>query len=1359
MKLNKMREEMTASFLAALKEEKMPWHKEWSSINGRPRNAINGSHYRGINAFWLAFVQENKEYTDPRWCTYNQAKAQGWQVRKGEKGTKVEFWSMYDTETKEKITKQQAEELQKQLSKEDFYDRIKPISNVYTVFNGEQIEGIPEITVERHMLDEQSLMEKRDILLKNMGVGFQEGKEGAFYQSKTDVIGMPDIERFENEYAYLSVMLHEAGHATGHESRLNRKLGNAFGSPEYAKEELRAEIASAFTAQALGIDARNQEHMENHKAYVQSWIEVLEKNPEELFAAIRDAEIISDYLIEKGEFESLEVKQTEKGKEKGTDQELEGTTEEFNESQMAIIEAGNKLGLDTSIYARTEFNSKQMESIYLGLRSGHDVSIYAKPEFTWEQMEILRTDIELGVDVSMFAKPEISAEQMRSISIYMPGSLNVGVGHREFNDLQLDEIQRGLESGVDISVYANPEYDPNQMWEIYRGLMTGLDVSSYTNPQYDHYQMEAIREGLEKGLDVSIYANPQYGFEEMEVIREGLEQGLDVSIYADPKYHFGQMNEIRLGLEQGLDVTTYADPQYDSKQMEQIRKGLEKVPEVKNDTMKKIEEFAKEHNVPIYEEMPEGFHINEGAMTAPPGAKWIMDNAPILEKQRGLLLDKEMIQLLESQTATPPKASISKKHYYTKEESQQMTAYLREHISIVDVCSSLGYTPVRVGQNYYEFKEHDSVRLDIRSGKNCFYWNSTGDRGSVIDACQAFGNMSEAEAFQYLYDMAGGKEAVYDAVFGSNPDAVSYKPKTEFVNDHSEKKIPSGEVQLPPKGTSNRNVYAYLGKTRQISGEVITEFFKRDMLYQDDHNNCVFVSRDGEGKPVFGCKRGTSTYQRFVADCSGNDYSKGFYVDNGGDKLFVGESVIDIMSKMSMLREEGMDYHDYNYLALAGTQKQDPVLNVLDSHPEIKEVVLGLDHDAGGLKATEEIINSLMKQDITVKKDMPIEEGQDWNDALRSYRKAKETGEHQDMDQKVTVNVEPDNVVEGDSIPKEPLMVEKVIEKYMNQSFDGFQMHEIRKGIEAGVDVELYATPDFNSWQMGKIREGLEQGLDVSIYANPEFDFSQMNQILWGLQKGLDVSVYAKPEFNNLQMVEIKLGLAKGQDVSQYANPAMDYKEMNKIRTEQKDALKDSQSPSKEELQDRPGSARDLKGKMNAEEIYQRMTDAEKEIYDMNVDFGDRDGAKKMLEEKAKELEKEDTRDHPDQVDEIKKSIENPSGEAKDLTVYTNPSQMETVKELIQRSKEQGLNVTVYADERYTDQQREALRDEIQSCFEENSRQSDQEQMEGIWDSGSDQNPDYIKIFGQSQNNGMNQDSLSKMAVNRRILQRRGVEL
>lgn len=100
----------------------------------------------------------------------------------------------------------------------------------------------------------------------------------------------------------MATLLHEAAHATGHESRLNRDMEGAFGSPEYAKEELRAEIASAFTAQILRIDYSQNDYMENHEAYVQNWISVLENEPNELFAAIKDAEKISDYLIEKGEF-------------------------------------------------------------------------------------------------------------------------------------------------------------------------------------------------------------------------------------------------------------------------------------------------------------------------------------------------------------------------------------------------------------------------------------------------------------------------------------------------------------------------------------------------------------------------------------------------------------------------------------------------------------------------------------------------------------------------------------------------------------------------------------------------------------------------------------------------------------------------------------------------------------------------------------------------------------------------------------------------------------------------------------------------------------------------------------------------
>jgi hypothetical protein len=136
-----------------------------------------------------------------------------------------------------------------------------------------------------------------------MNVGFNEGGDRAYYSPAMDIVNMPEIERFKSEYAYMSTFLHEAAHASGASSRLNRDMTGTFGSQDYAREELRAEIASAFTAQATGIHYNQNDCMENHKAYVQSWISILENNPNELFSAIKDAEKISDYLIEKGEFD------------------------------------------------------------------------------------------------------------------------------------------------------------------------------------------------------------------------------------------------------------------------------------------------------------------------------------------------------------------------------------------------------------------------------------------------------------------------------------------------------------------------------------------------------------------------------------------------------------------------------------------------------------------------------------------------------------------------------------------------------------------------------------------------------------------------------------------------------------------------------------------------------------------------------------------------------------------------------------------------------------------------------------------------------------------------------------------------
>lgn len=302
MKMSSMREEMVAYFLQALREDTIPWHRSWLSYRAAPFNAVSHTSYHGANSLWLSCVQEKRGYNDPRWCTFSQAADKGWHIKKGEKGTKIEFWSLYDTEDKRTLSRTEEARLRNELTPEEFYHRVKPIARVYTVFNAEQIEGIPQLVEEYHTLDEEMLIEKRDTLLNHMGVGFREGGEKAFYRSADDTISLPDINRFESEYDYMATFLHEAGHATSHENRLNRPIANSFGTPEYAREELRAEIASAFTAQSLQLSGSNPSHIKNHAAYIQNWITILEKNPEELFAAIRDAEQISDYLLEKGEF-------------------------------------------------------------------------------------------------------------------------------------------------------------------------------------------------------------------------------------------------------------------------------------------------------------------------------------------------------------------------------------------------------------------------------------------------------------------------------------------------------------------------------------------------------------------------------------------------------------------------------------------------------------------------------------------------------------------------------------------------------------------------------------------------------------------------------------------------------------------------------------------------------------------------------------------------------------------------------------------------------------------------------------------------------------------------------------------------
>lgn len=300
---DKARATLAKTFLDALKDNVIPWRKCWSAV---PVSFSTGKPYRGINNLTLSFVSGMKGYRDTRWLTFKQAQNNGWRVRKGERAIRVEYWHYYDKVTRKNIEWSEVRRIQREEP-----ERMKDIclaACTYNVFNAEQIDGMPLQQASAVFCDTAALMAQRDAFLQNLGVGLQEGGDQAFYSPQFDIITMPFAQHFASDYGYLCTLLHEAGHATGHSSRLDRQISNTFDSADYAKEELRAEIASAFTAQALQLPYREADladGLKNHTAYIQDWIAILKNDPNELFAAIKDAEKIADYLIDQGQLREL----------------------------------------------------------------------------------------------------------------------------------------------------------------------------------------------------------------------------------------------------------------------------------------------------------------------------------------------------------------------------------------------------------------------------------------------------------------------------------------------------------------------------------------------------------------------------------------------------------------------------------------------------------------------------------------------------------------------------------------------------------------------------------------------------------------------------------------------------------------------------------------------------------------------------------------------------------------------------------------------------------------------------------------------------------------------------------------------
>jgi antirestriction protein ArdC len=277
-------EEVTARILGELEAGRVPWVQPWGSAAltpSLPRNARTARPYSGINILilWGAVLEQG--WPSQGWLTFRQALDAGGCVRKGERGTTVVYADRFVP---------QAE----QARASEAGDDAKAIAFLkrFTVFNVAQCEGLEGLAPEPVPLPECEAVPVAEALIAASGVDFRIGGDKAYYVPSLDYVQVPPQPAFFDQINYYRTCLHELTHATGHASRLNRNLVNSFGSKDYAREELIAEMGSAFLCASLGIVPTIR-----HADYLATWLAVLREDSKAIFRAASAASRAADWLL------------------------------------------------------------------------------------------------------------------------------------------------------------------------------------------------------------------------------------------------------------------------------------------------------------------------------------------------------------------------------------------------------------------------------------------------------------------------------------------------------------------------------------------------------------------------------------------------------------------------------------------------------------------------------------------------------------------------------------------------------------------------------------------------------------------------------------------------------------------------------------------------------------------------------------------------------------------------------------------------------------------------------------------------------------------------------------------------------
>ncbi len=278
---------ITDRIVADLEQGVRPWLKPWNAEHaaGRITRPLrhNGIPYQGINTLMLWSAAVAAGYAAPIWMTFKQAQELGAHVRKGEKGSLVVY---ANTITRTELDVDTGDEAEREI----------PFMKGYTVFNVEQVEGLPAqfYATAEPRLDPVQRIDHAECFFAATGADIRHGGNRAYYSVTDDHVQMPPFETFKDAESYYATLAHECTHWTRHPSRLERDFGRKrWGDEGYAMEELVAELGSAFLSADLDL---TPEPRDDHAAYIASWLKVLKDDKRAIFTAASHAQRAADFL-------------------------------------------------------------------------------------------------------------------------------------------------------------------------------------------------------------------------------------------------------------------------------------------------------------------------------------------------------------------------------------------------------------------------------------------------------------------------------------------------------------------------------------------------------------------------------------------------------------------------------------------------------------------------------------------------------------------------------------------------------------------------------------------------------------------------------------------------------------------------------------------------------------------------------------------------------------------------------------------------------------------------------------------------------------------------------------------------------